>query len=85
MPKPTRKPRCGKVGKPRPDFPLAVHPRGYWCKNVRGRSYYFGKVAAAWSKRSTVTPRLKRMAAIPFRGPIQRDCIVSMKGYDGCL
>ena len=43
--KPNRKRAAGKAGKPRPDFPLTIHPRGYWCKKVRGRSHYFGKVA----------------------------------------
>lgn len=32
--------------KPRPDFPLSIHKgTGYWCKKVRGKVYYFGKVA----------------------------------------
>ena len=35
----------GKAGKPRPDFPLFAHARGYWAKKVRGRLVYFGKVA----------------------------------------
>jgi integrase len=31
---------------PRPDFPLRIHKgTGYWCKKVRGRLYYFGRVA----------------------------------------
>ena len=38
----------GKPKKPRPDFPLSIHKgTGYWCKKVRGRVYYFGKVADA--------------------------------------
>jgi integrase len=31
-----------RVRKPRPDFPLWVHPSGRWCKKVRGRFHYFG-------------------------------------------
>lgn len=31
--------------KPRPDFPLFVHRTGRWCKKVRGKHWYFGKVA----------------------------------------
>ena len=34
--KPRRKPT---------DFPLWKHPSGRWCKKVRGRAHYFGKVA----------------------------------------
>ncbi len=48
MPKSTTKTRPAKAPaakKPRPDFPLTPHPRGYWCKNVRGKLRYFGKIA----------------------------------------
>lgn len=42
MSKPNRKPAPRK---PRADFPLFVHARGYWAKKVRQRLVYFGKVA----------------------------------------
>ena len=45
----TRRTSRGKVPrprKPRPDFPLSIHKgTGYWCKKIRGRARYFGKVA----------------------------------------
>ena len=36
---------ASKPAKSRADFPLWKHPSGRWCKKVRGRAHYFGKVA----------------------------------------
>jgi len=33
-----------KPAKPYPTFPLTPHPAGYWCKKIRGRLHYFGKI-----------------------------------------
>jgi len=46
----TRRESAGKsrrrLKKPRSDFPLGIHQgSGYWCKKVKGRVFYFGKVA----------------------------------------
>ncbi len=36
---------ASKTKKPRPDFPLFAHQRGYWAKKVSGQIRYFDKVA----------------------------------------
>ncbi|MEI7639617.1 MAG: thiamine pyrophosphate-dependent enzyme, partial [Syntrophus sp. (in: bacteria)] len=41
MSKSTRSTRGRKSPK---DFPLTPHPRGYWCKKVKGKLQYFGKI-----------------------------------------
>ena len=61
------RPRQGPAAKkPHPDFPLTRHPRGYWCKKVRGKMSYFGKIAddpegekalnPGWSKKTIFLP-----------------------------
>ena len=36
--------RHHQSAKPYPDFPLTAHPTGRWCKKVRGRLIFFGKI-----------------------------------------
>jgi integrase len=38
------RPRHHQSAKPYPEFPLTAHPTGRWCKKVRGRVIFFGKI-----------------------------------------
>src|ERR1700722_9115490 len=46
----SRKPRksarrlSATTAKPYPGFPLTPHPSGRWCKKIRGKLHYFGKL-----------------------------------------
>ena len=44
MAKSTTKGKRGKAGRVHQDFPLWKHPSGRWCKKIKGRAHYFGKV-----------------------------------------
>jgi hypothetical protein len=39
-----RRSRHHQSAKPYPEFPLTGHPTGRWCKKVRGRVIFFGKI-----------------------------------------
>lgn len=41
----SRRPKKASHTGTHPDFPLTRHPRGYWCKKVKGKLAYFGKIA----------------------------------------
>jgi integrase len=40
----TQSRKSPKVEKPFPGFPLTPHPSGRWCKKIRGKLHYFGKI-----------------------------------------
>lgn len=42
------KDRKSRPDAPYPGFPLTPHPRGYWCKKIRGKLHYFGRIADGW-------------------------------------
>ena len=56
-----------KSPKPYPGFPLTPHPSGRWCKKIRGRLHYFGKLAepeAALERFNLAWPYLKDGRAV---------------------
>ena len=78
MAKSTKSPQAGKSAgpplsvttarKPYPGFPLTPHPSGRWCKKIRGKLHYFGKVdapEAALERFNREWPFLKDGRAVP--------------------
>ena len=51
---------ASKAKKPHPGFPLEPHPSGRWCKKVRGRFCYFGRIAADPKGESALTVQRTR-------------------------
>jgi integrase len=44
MPKITQNAARSKAIKPHPDYPLTPHPSGRWCKKIRQKLHYFGRL-----------------------------------------
>ena len=44
MAKSSRRGTAPKPAKPYPGFPLTPHPSGRWCKKIRGKLHYFGRL-----------------------------------------
>jgi integrase len=44
MPKITQYAARRKTTKPHPDYPLTPHPSGRWCKKIRQKLHYFGRL-----------------------------------------
>jgi integrase len=53
-----------RPAKPRSDFPLFPHARGYWAKKVRGNLVYFGKIADDPKGEAAITQWLDQKDAL---------------------
>jgi hypothetical protein len=61
---PRHRRRKHQSAKPHKDFPLTAHPSGRWCKKVRGKVWFFGKLddecrfeSCSWSRLKSVERR----------------------------
>jgi integrase len=45
MSKSKKNPAKHQSAKPYPDYPLTAHPSGRWCKKIKGKLHYFGRLS----------------------------------------
>ncbi|MEN6405429.1 MAG: tyrosine-type recombinase/integrase [Thermoguttaceae bacterium] len=53
-----------KPKKPHPDFPLFPHASNRWCKKIKGKAYYFGKVSTDPQGKAAIQDWLARKDGI---------------------
>lgn len=63
-----RRKKSPRYRKPHADFPLTPHPSGRWCKKVKGKLYYFGKIEGDENGQAALTLWLEQKDAILLTG-----------------
>lgn len=60
-----------RIRKPNRNFPLTPHPKGYWCKKVNGKTFYFGRLDSDPAGKAALADWLERkdeiIAGLPSR------------------